>query len=95
MHPAIFISGTVVLGCLFAVQEWISSRFWWNYHINLRLLLAAWGVQYLIWGILCWIMWWQFRPQINKANLRTILTVFLPLSIVISVIEEIDRKSVV
>jgi LytS/YehU family sensor histidine kinase len=33
-------------------------------------------------------MWWQFRPQINKANLRTIFAVFLPLSIVISVIEE-------
>jgi two-component system, LytTR family, sensor kinase len=87
MHPAIFISGAVLLGFLFALQEWISSRFW-NYHINLRLLLAAWGVQYLLWGVLCWLIWWQLRPQINNATLRTILTFFLPLSIIISVLEE-------
>jgi signal transduction histidine kinase len=87
MHPAIFISGAVLLGFLFALQEWISSRFW-NYHINLRLLLSAWGVQYLLWGVLCWLVWWQLRPQINNATLRTILTFFLPLSIIISVLEE-------
>lgn len=87
MHPAIFISGAVLLGCLFALQEWTSSRFW-NYHINLHLLLAAWAMQYFLWGVLCWIIWWQFRPQIYNATLRTILTVFLPLSIVLSVVEE-------
>jgi two-component system, LytTR family, sensor kinase len=87
MHPAIFISGAVLLGCLFGLQEWVYSRFW-NYHINLRLLLAAWGVQYFLWGALCWIIWWQFRPQIYNATLRTIVTIFLPMSIVISVLEE-------
>jgi two-component system, LytTR family, sensor kinase len=87
MHPAIFISGAVLLGFLFALQEWISSRFW-NYHINLRLLLAAWGVQYLLWGVLCWLIWWQLRPQINNATLRTMLTIFLPLSLAISIFEE-------
>ncbi|HMH11580.1 MAG TPA: histidine kinase [Edaphobacter sp.] len=88
MHPAIFISGAVLLGCLFALQEWVYSHSW-NYHINLRLLLAAWGVQYFLWGVLCWIIWWQFRPQINNATPRTILTIFLPLSIVIGVLEEV------
>jgi len=88
MHPAIFISGAVLLGCLFALQEWVYSHSW-NYHINLRLLLVAWGVQYFLWGVLCWIIWWQFRSQINNATPRTILTIFLPLSIVIGVLEEV------
>ena len=87
MHPAIFISGAVLLGFLFALQEWISAHFW-NYHINLRLLVAAWVVQYFLWGVLCWIIWWQFRPQINNATLRTLVTFFLPISLVLSVLEE-------
>jgi hypothetical protein len=87
MHPVIFISGAVLLGCLFAFQDWIFSRFW-NYHMDLRTLLVAWATQFFLWGVICWFIWWQFRPQINNATLRTILTIFLPLSIVISVLEE-------
>jgi hypothetical protein len=87
MHPVIFISGAVLLGCLFAFQDWIFSRFW-NYHMDLRILLVAWATQFFLWGVICWFIWWQFRPQINNATLRTILTIFLPLSIVISVLEE-------
>ena len=84
MHPAIFIGAAVSLGCLFAVQEWISAHFW-NYQVHLGLLLLAWGVQYFIWGVLCWILWWTLHPQINNATLRTMLTVFLPLSFAVSV----------
>jgi hypothetical protein len=87
MHPAIFISGAVLLGCLFALQEWVSSRFW-NYKVSLHLLLGAWAMQYFLWGVICWVIWWQFRSQINTATLRTILTFFLPMSIVLSVVEE-------
>lgn len=87
MHPAIFISGAVSLGALFALQEWISSRFW-NYHVHLGLLFQAWGVQYFLWGAICWLIWWKLRSQINSANLRTMLLVFVPLSIVVSVAEE-------
>ncbi len=87
MHPAIFVGAAVSLGCLFALQEWISSRFW-NYHVQLGLELQAWGVQFFIWGVLCWILWWTLSPQINNATLRTMLTVFLPLSIAVSVFEE-------
>jgi two-component system LytT family sensor kinase len=84
MHPAIFIGAVVLLGCLFALQDWISSRFW-NYHIPLGLLLQAWGVQYFIWGVVCWVLWLKLNPQINNATLRTMLTIFLPLSIAVSV----------
>src|SRR5579871_380462 len=87
MHPAIFIGAAVSLGCLFALQEWISSRFW-NYQIHLGLLLQAWGVQYFIWGVICWVIWWKLSPQINNATLRTMLTFFLPLSIAVGVFEE-------
>jgi two-component system LytT family sensor kinase len=87
MHPAIFISGAVLLGALFALQEWIGSRFW-NYHVHLGLLLEAWGVQYLLWGVICWLIWWKLRPQINNADLRTMLLLFFPFSIVVSVAEE-------
>jgi two-component system LytT family sensor kinase len=87
MHPVIFLGGAVLLGALFALQEWFSSRSW-NYHIRLGLLLEAWGVQYFLWGALCWLIWWKLRPQINNATPRTMLTLFVPLSIAVSVIEE-------
>jgi two-component system LytT family sensor kinase len=87
MHPVIFLAGAVLLGALFALQEWISSRFW-NYHVHLGLLLEAWGVQYFLWGMFCWLIWWKLRPQINNATLRTMLTLFLPLGIAVSVFEE-------
>ena len=87
MHPVIFMGGAVLLGALFALQEWISSRFW-NYKVHLSLLFEAWGVQYFIWGALCWLLWWKLRPQINNATVRTMLVVVLPLSIAVSVVEE-------
>jgi two-component system LytT family sensor kinase len=88
MHPIIFMGGAVLLGALFALQEWISSRFW-SYKVHLSLLFEAWGVQYFIWGALCWLLWWKLRPQINNATARTIVLVVLPLSVVVCVIEEI------
>ena len=86
MHPAIFVTGAVSLGLLFALQEVISSRFW-NYKVHMGLLLEAWGVQYLLWGVLCWLLWWKLRPQINKPAGWWMLIV-LPLSIVVSIVEE-------
>jgi hypothetical protein len=88
MHPLIFIAAATLLGLLFALQEWISSRFW-NYHVNLPLLMQAWGVQYFIWGVLCWILWWTLRPQINNASIKSMLFFFFPLSIFLSLLEEV------
>ena len=87
MHPAIFIGAAVSLGCLFALQEWIYSHTW-NYHVHLGLELQAWGVQFFLWGVVCWVLWWTLSPQINNANLRIMLTVFFPLSIAVSVFVE-------
>jgi len=56
MHPAAFLSGWVLLGFMFAVQDWMSMRMW-THLVNLRLLLEAWGMQFFIWGVLCWLGW--------------------------------------
>ena len=87
MHPAIFVGSSVLLGLLFAVQEWTHSRLW-SYHIGIGQVLAAWGVQYFIWGVICWLLWWWFGPAIQRATPSIIITRLLPLSIVISVLEE-------
>lgn len=60
----------------------------WGYHIGLALLLEAWGVQYLLWGVLCWGLWRWLGPQIQRASITWILTRALPLSILTSIGEE-------
>lgn len=60
----------------------------WSYHISIPLLLEAWGVQYFLWGVLCWLLWWWLRPYIQKARVSCIITRVLPLSIFTSVLEE-------
>lgn len=87
MHPLIFIGGATVLGCLFGLQEWIDSRFY-NYTISLSILLTAWGAQYFLWGVLCWSIWLTLRHHINQATVRTVLLVYVPLSILVSIVEE-------
>lgn len=87
MHPAICIPPFVLVGELFALQTWINLTHW-GYRIG-GILFAAWGVQYLIWGVMCWSMW-RFLPHlITRANLTQILTRILPLSFAFPVVEEL------
>jgi two-component sensor histidine kinase len=87
MHPAIFIGGFVLVGLLFAMQEWVHSRTW-GYHMGLSVVVAAWGVQYLIWGVLCWLLWFGWGPSLQRAGLLQMITRLLPVSILVSVGEE-------
>jgi two-component system, LytTR family, sensor kinase len=87
MHPVVFVGASVLLGVLFALQNWMSVRIW-SYHISLWLLLEAWGLQYFLWGVLCWLLWRWFGPRIQQASAVCIFTRVLPLSIVTSVAEE-------
>ena len=87
MHPAIFVGSSVLLGLLFALQEWTHSRLW-SYHIGILQVLEAWAVQYFIWGAICWLLWRWFGHQIQRARLVALITLLLPLSFVISVLEE-------
>lgn len=88
MHPAIFIGASVLLGMFFALQEWMSLRLWSSYRIRIFTLFEAWGVYYLIWGVLCWLLWWWLGPQIQRARLFWIVTRVLPLSIIVSIGQE-------
>ena len=87
MHPAVFVSGFVFLGALFALQSWVSAHMW-KYKMDFLVLLQAWGVQYLIWGVICWLIWLWFGPQIQQASLGKLLLFGIPLSLIVSVGEE-------
>lgn len=87
MHPVIFVGTSALLGLLFALQEWMGIHKW-NLHINLPVLLAAWGVQYLLWGIFCWLLWWWLGPQIQRSKPIWLITRLLPLSLVACLAEE-------
>ncbi len=87
MHPGIFIPSWVCLGALFALQDWMNLRRW-GYHISAAILFESWGVEFLIWGILCWLLWWSLQALIVKANVVCMLTRVLPLAIAVSVVKE-------
>ena len=87
MHPAVFISVSVLLGLLFALQEWVSSRRM-GMHVAIPVFVVAWAFHYFLWGAILWCIWALFQKQIRDGSLRTILTGFLPLSMALSVLEE-------
>lgn len=87
MHPAIFVGGFVFLGALFGLQNWISEHTW-GYKISLALVVRAWVVQYFIWGIICWLLWFWLGRAIQNGGLTWILTRIIPLSLIVSVGEE-------
>ena len=60
MKPAIFISTSVLVGLLFAFQEWLSIRHM-GYHMPSLIFFESWGYQFLMWGTLCWLLWHFFR----------------------------------
>lgn len=87
MHPAVFIGASVLLGLLFSVQEWVSTLRMGT-HVPLTVILAAWGFHYFLWGAILWSIWAFFQQSIQCGSLKTILAGFLPLSLAVSIIEE-------
>lgn len=87
MHPAVFISASVLLGVLFALQEWVSTLRMGT-HIPIPVILSAWSFHFFLWGSILWCTWALFEKEIQYGSLKTILIGFLPLSIAISVLEE-------
>jgi LytS/YehU family sensor histidine kinase len=65
-------------------MTWRSTR----YRMSYWTLLVPWCLHFLLWGIFCQILWWKFRPHIKRATTKSILLWFVPLSIVVSVLEE-------
>ena len=41
-----------------------------------------------MWGVICQTLWWRFRERIVEADLKYILLRIVPISIVVSVLEE-------
>jgi two-component system LytT family sensor kinase len=87
MHPAIYIGTWAVLGTLFALQDWLNLRRW-GYHIGVVIELEAWGMEFVIWGVLSWLLWRLLGPFIQNANLATVLSRILPLSAATSAAKE-------
>ena len=87
MHPALFIGGFIVLGELFALQEWAELRRM-GQHVDPPLLITAWAFHFLLWGSICWSLGVLLYDRVQRARLLSILTVFLPLSIFFSIAEE-------
>lgn len=87
MKPAIFISSSVMVGLLFAFQEWMSLRHM-GYHMHAPIFFESWGFQFFVWGTICWFLWRFFGEQIQTASLTKTLVAFLPASIVISLAQQ-------
>jgi two-component system LytT family sensor kinase len=87
VHPLVFLSGTTSVGGLFALQEWMGYRRM-DLHIGLPLLLRAWAVEYLLWGLICWLTWQAMGQQLLRAGVKGMLLGVLPLSFALSVVEE-------
>jgi hypothetical protein len=88
MHPAIFLAAWVTLGALFALQEYIGMRSW-GYHGHFLRILSAWAAHFFLWGLICQGMWWKLRGPIRSAGPKYILTRLAPLSLLVSVLEEV------
>lgn len=76
-----------MLGVLFAFQEYMTLRST-HYRMSYRTLVVPWCLHFLLWGIFCQILWWKFRPFIQRATTKDILLWVAPFSIVVSVLEE-------
>ena len=88
MHPVIFLSGWVGLAFLFGLQEFaeVSLGGW---KVPLWIVLLGWTVRFLLWGLIFLGMWRYLRASIQRASPRQMLLQYLPLSVFISIVEEV------
>jgi len=74
---------------LFGLQDWVHLHSWNNHvSISFGLLTAAWCVQYFLLGTICWLLWRFLGRYVLNAGLLTMVTCVLPLSLAVSVLEE-------
>jgi hypothetical protein len=89
MRPIPFLGSFLIVGLLFAIQQWLGMRIWYPKSTgSLWPALAAWELQYLLWGIFCWFLWLWLGDSLQKAGWRYILLRIVPISIVMSVVVE-------
>ena len=89
MRPLPFLATFLVVGLLFALQQWLGMRIMWQKSAySLLPAIAGWELQYLLWGIFCWFLWLWLGDSLQKAGWRYIVFRIIPLSIVMSVAVE-------
>jgi len=76
-----------LLGFIFAMQAWVGMRLE-GYKGRVLLLLEMWGLQFFLWGTICWLLWWQCRRYFQEIGVKGMFLQILPLSILTSVAEE-------
>lgn len=89
MRPIPFLGSFLIVGLLFAMQQWLGMRIWYpKADTNLPVAIGAWELQYLLWGIFCWVLWRRLGSTLQKAGWRYIVFRMVPLSILLSVVVE-------
>jgi len=89
MRPIPFLGAFLIVGCLFALQQWLGARIWYQkMEFPLLPVIGAWELQYFLWGIFCWFLWLWLGQSLQKAGWRYILIRILPLSIVMGILVE-------
>jgi two-component system, LytTR family, sensor kinase len=74
---------------LFGLQDWVHMHSWSKHvPITFGLLMAAWCVQYFLLGAICWLLWWRLGRYVQSATILTMVIWVLPLSLAVSVLEE-------
>ncbi|WP_446743934.1 sensor histidine kinase [Silvibacterium acidisoli] len=87
LHPVVFLSGWVLLACLFAAQEYVADRSW-NHTLSFGYVFELWAFDFILWGVICLVMWWKLRERIETASSRCIVLYVVPLSLLVSVLQE-------
>src|ERR1700739_553395 len=59
-----------------------------GYHLPVLVSFEFWGFQFLAWGTLCWLLWRFVGLEIQRVSILWIVAFFLPLSIVISLAQQ-------
>lgn len=89
IRPIPFLGSFLIVGLLFALQQWLGMRILYQKSpVSLLPAIAAWELQYFLWGIFCWFLWLWLGDSLQKAGWRYILFRIVPLSIVMSVAVE-------
>lgn len=89
MRPIPFLGSFLIVGLMFALQQWLGMRIMWQKTaLSLLPAVIGWELQYLLWGIFCWFLWLWLGDSLQKAGWRYIFIRIVPLSVVMSIIVE-------
>ena len=81
-----FLGSFLLVGLLFAIQQWLGARIWYpKVDVKLPMVIAGWELQYFVWGTICWLMWHWMGDRLQNAGWRFILFALLPFSVVVGI----------